>query len=161
MKPAHARAGLLVLTLAVALGPAVHAEETGRQWRASQIVGMRVQSPAGELLAEVKDIVMDSKGVATHLVLSYGGTLGAGAKLLAVPWSAATAMVDGDRLLVSRSRLMAAPTFADGKWPDLASGSWSLDADRYWQTPDPSLQTDTTRDAEVSPHRSRARPQRD
>jgi sporulation protein YlmC with PRC-barrel domain len=126
--------------------------------RATQIVGMDVESVTGESLAQVKDIILDSKGVATHLVLSYGGTLGVGATLLAVPWSAATAMMDGHRIVMSRVRLLAAPTFADSRWPDLAQPGWSAAADRYWQATD----TRSRSGAEVDDtHRSRQRPERD
>jgi sporulation protein YlmC with PRC-barrel domain len=125
--------------------------------RATQIVGMSVESVTGESLAQVKDVILDSRGMATHLVLSYGGTLGVGAKLVAVPWSAVSATMDGHRIVMSRLRLLAAPTFAGGEWPDLTRAGWSAAADRYWQAEDAR-----PRSAEVDDtHRSRQRPERD
>jgi sporulation protein YlmC with PRC-barrel domain len=125
--------------------------------RATQLVGMSVESVTGESLGQVKDIILDSRGSATHLVLSYGGTLGVGAKLVAVPWSAVSGMMDGHRIVMSRVRLLAAPTLAESDWPDLAHTGWSAAADRYWQAEDTR-----PRSAEVDDtHRSRQRPERD
>jgi len=66
----------------------------------------------------------------------------------------------GDRIVMDRSRLQAAPTFEDNKWPDVASRGWSTAADTYWQS---ELRSATApADAETdSPDRSRRRRDRD
>lgn len=156
MKPR--RAPLAVALVALVLGSAVEAD-TVSGLRATQIVGMSVESMTGESLAQVKDIILDSKGLATHLVLSYGGTLGVGANLVAVPWSAATTMMDGHRIVMSRLKLLGAPTFSDSHWPDLSRPGWSAEADRYWESVD--NQELSSAPAEIDdPLRSRQRPER-
>lgn len=160
MKRQHARLAQLALAAVLGLGSVAHAgpPDSAAALRATQIIGMNVESVTGAPLAQVKDIVLNSKGVATHLVLSYGGALGVGEKLVAVPWSAATAMMDGHRIVMSRLQLLDAPTFADNQWPDLAHPGWSAAADRYWQ----SLNAATRSVAQVDDTlRSRQRPERD
>jgi hypothetical protein len=123
--------------------------------RASAVIGMPVQSFTGELIGEVKDIILDNNGTATHVVLTYGGAFGIGGKLVAVPWPAAAAMLSGSRLVVDRLRLQRAPTFPDNKWPDLANRGWSAEADRYWQGAS-SARAPSGNDVD-SPDRSRRR----
>jgi len=162
MKQRHARFARAALTAAVVLAAVARAAPQAAPpgWRATQLVGMSVESVTGEPLAQVRDIILDRKGVATHLVLAYGGTLGVGATLLAVPWSAATAVTDGKRLVLSRVRLLAAPTFEGGKWPDQTNPAWSAAVDRYWQGHDAARPTGAP-DAQIDTHRSRERPERD
>lgn len=160
MKPWRAHLAQTVLVVLLGLGGIAHAAppDSASALRATQIVGMSVESVTGETLGQVKDIVLNSKGAATHLVVSYGGALGVGATLVAVPWSQATAMMDGHRIVMSRLQLMNAPTFADNEWPDLSRPGWSAAADRYWR----SLGAASNSMAEVDTTlRSRERPERD
>lgn len=106
---------------------------SGERRRGTKIIGMNVQTEAGESLGTVKDIVLDDQGKLTHLIVSHGGTLGFGNKLTAVPWDHARSMLSGQNLVLKKERLQSAPSFEEGSWPDLASASWSMSADRYWQ----------------------------
>lgn len=106
---------------------------SGERRRGTNIIGMNVQTQAGESLGTVKDIVLDDQGKLTHVIVSHGGTLGFGNKLTAVPWDHARSMMSGRNLVLQKERLQSAPSFEEGRWPDLASASWSMSADRYWQ----------------------------
>src|SRR5262245_25714035 len=55
----------------------------------STFIGYRVINPVGEDLGKIEDIVidMDSRQIA-YAVLSFGGFLGFGDKLFAIPWEA-------------------------------------------------------------------------
>ncbi|HYR83191.1 MAG TPA: BON domain-containing protein [Terriglobia bacterium] len=57
-------------------------------WLASSLLGSRVRNSAGQSLGKIDDIVIDpSTGTILHVVLSYGGFLGIGRKLVSIPWS--------------------------------------------------------------------------
>jgi sporulation protein YlmC with PRC-barrel domain len=158
--------GVRILFMALGLAGtlcALAAEPTNTtvaEHRAAKIIGMTVQTPAGDSIGAVKDIILDNNGIATHMVVAYGGALGVGSKLAAVPWSTAVSLMKGSRIVVDRSRLERAPTFEDNKWPDVASRGWSAGADNYWQgeirsaIAPPEAETD-------SPDRSRRRRDRD
>jgi len=62
---------------------------------ASTLSGDTVRNAAGDDLGSVKEIMVDiPSGRVAYAVLSFGGFLGMGDKLFAVPWSALT--VDED-----------------------------------------------------------------
>jgi sporulation protein YlmC with PRC-barrel domain len=109
---------------------------------AGTLSGDRVRNSAGENLGKVHDIMIDvPTGRVAYAVLSFGGVLGVGNKLFAVPWSALT--VDEDEkefvLDIDKSRLENAPGFDKDNWPDMADPSWRsqvfdyYDADPYWE----------------------------
>lgn len=85
--------------------------------RAHQIVGMTVQSPGGERLGKVDDIVLNlAQERVAYAVVSVGGVLGVGDRTITVPWSAfqGTETVDGKRVLLldmTRDQLQRAPAF--------------------------------------------------
>jgi hypothetical protein len=158
MNLVKAGAGVLFAALGISAVVYVEAQEapkTPSPVRASAIIGMPVQSFTGELIGEVKDIILETNGTATHVVVSYGGAFGIGGKLVAMPWVAAAAMMSGNRLVVDRLRLQRAPTLPDNKWPDLANRGWSTEADRYWQSTS-SARAPSGTDVD-SPDRSRRR----
>ena len=58
---------------------------------ASSLMGDDVYNQQEEDLGDVKDFMMDMRtGKVAYAVLSFGGFLGMGEKLFAVPWSALT-----------------------------------------------------------------------
>ena len=62
--------------------------ERPNMWLASSLLGSRVRNNAGQSLGRIKDIVIDpATGKILHLVVSYGGFLGIGGKLVSIPWS--------------------------------------------------------------------------
>lgn len=68
-----------------------------------------------------------TSGKVAYGVLSFGGVLGMGNKLFAVPWDALT--VDGEDkclvLNVSKERLKDAPGFDKDHWPDFAEPAFA------------------------------------
>src|SRR5690349_23137129 len=67
--------------------------ETGRlqrthgAWRSSEIVGTAVYNDHDERIGSVDDLLVGQDGKISETVLSVGGFLGLGAKLVAVPYS--------------------------------------------------------------------------
>ena len=90
---------------------------------ATSVTGDAVTNLNGERLGRIEDIVLDlSSGRVAYAVLSFGGFLGIGDKLFAVPWGAMH--LDSDQkefvLDVSKETLEEAEGFDKSNWPDLA-----------------------------------------
>ncbi len=105
---------------------------------ASTLEGDRVVNPAGEDLGKVRDLAIDlTSGRVAYLVLSYGGVLGIGDKLFAVPWRAVR--IDEEEkafvLDIDKRRLELAPGFDKDHWPDMADPAWSADIERFYTIP--------------------------
>ena len=57
--------------------------------QATSVIGVDVQSPTKEDLGKIEDIMIDKlSGEVHYAVLSFGGILGIGDKLFALPWRA-------------------------------------------------------------------------
>jgi sporulation protein YlmC with PRC-barrel domain len=102
---------------------------------ASTLAGDRVRNSAQEDLGKVDEIMIDiPSGRVAYAVLSFGGILGMGNKLFAVPWSALK--VDEDEkcfiLDVNKKTLEGAPGFDKSQWPDMADTTWRAEVYRYY-----------------------------
>lgn len=100
--------------------------------RASRLIDMDVKDMNGREIGEVEDVIIDQNGQVTHALVSYGGTLGFGTKLTAVPWSMLTAKVQGDAIVMDKAQLEQAPTLDHNNLPNFASADWSSQFDQYW-----------------------------
>ncbi len=90
---------------------------------ASSMKGYDVRNRADEDLGTLDDIMIDlQSGKIAYGVLSFGGFLGMGNKLFAIPWSALTLDMDGKRFIleVEQKKLRDAPGFDKDDWPDMA-----------------------------------------
>lgn len=110
--------------------------KTGRRLlSASTIEGTPVQNQAGEDLGEINELMIDlEKGRIAYAVLSFGGFLGLGDKLFALPWEALAISVGGDFFIlnVPRERLEQAEGFDKDHWPDMADTSWGERLHTYY-----------------------------
>jgi len=108
---------------------------------ASTLTGDAVQNAAGESLGKVDEIMIDiASGKVAYAVLSFGGFLGMGNKLFALPWS--TLRVDEDQqhfvLDIDKTKLENAPGFDKEHWPDMLNTAWRNEiftyygAEPYW-----------------------------
>lgn len=94
--------------------------------RASKIIGTDVKNPKGENLGGIKDLVLDPEsGQVVYAVVSYGGVLGMGSKLFAIPWSVLRWTRDKDYYVLDMDKeaLKKAPGFDKKHWPD-SSNKW-------------------------------------
>jgi len=75
-------------------------------------------------------------GKVSYAVLSFGGFLGMGEKLFAVPWGALTLDTENKRFVlnVEKERLKNAPGFDQEKWPNMADQAWSNEIHTYYGT---------------------------
>jgi sporulation protein YlmC with PRC-barrel domain len=86
----------------------------GTDLRASELVGARVRNPAGDNLGEIEEIVIPSRDQDDMLVIvSVGGVLDVGDKLVALPYDDLRVSIDGDTFYFDRTeeQLKAAPAF--------------------------------------------------
>lgn len=117
----------------------VVAAGVGMNQRASQIMGMEVKNLDGKVLGSINDIVLDpATGKVRYLAVSYGGWLGLGDKLFAVPNQAFQWRKDDNQktylvLNLSEERLKSAPGFDQDHWPDFATDKqWRQKVDTYY-----------------------------
>jgi sporulation protein YlmC with PRC-barrel domain len=90
--------------------------------KASSFMGMSIQNLQKEKLGSVKDLVFDpDSGKISYAVLSVGGFLGVGDKLVAVPLKSLRPQ-PGEKYLVldmTKEELKNAPGLAKNDWPSL------------------------------------------
>lgn len=118
-----------------------HASDTVDETRyrrvmsASSLSGDRVRNTAGEDLGKVEDIVIDvPTGRVAYAVLSFGGFLGVGNKLFAIPWEALS-LNEQDKefvLNIDKQQLENAPGFDKDNWPDMANAAWGSQIYGYY-----------------------------
>jgi sporulation protein YlmC with PRC-barrel domain len=106
--------------------------------KASTFIGADVENPQGQNLGDIKDIVIErGSGRIAYAVVSFGGFLGLGEKLFAVPWGAFSkkAYKDTFVLAVDKERLQNAPGFEPNNWPQMASREWVTSLYTYYNVP--------------------------
>jgi sporulation protein YlmC with PRC-barrel domain len=102
---------------------------------ASSLAGDSVKNRHGEDLGAITEIMIDiPSGRVAYAVLSFGGFLGMGNKLFALPWSMLT--VDEDRKCfvvdIDKTTLENAPGFDKDQWPDMANPAWATKVHTYY-----------------------------
>ena len=101
--------------------------ERPRVLSASTLQGDKVENLAGEDLGKIEDFMIDlATGQIAYCVLSFGGFLGIGNKLFAVPWSALSLDLKDHAFIlnVNKEQLKNAPGFDKNKWPDMTDREW-------------------------------------
>jgi sporulation protein YlmC with PRC-barrel domain len=104
---------------------------------AETLVGNNVYNARAEDLGEIKEIMLDMRsGRVSYAVLAFGGFLGMGEKLFAVPWDALKLDTENKRFVldVEKSRLASAPGFDPSHWPDMADTTWERSIHDYYGT---------------------------
>jgi sporulation protein YlmC with PRC-barrel domain len=103
---------------------------------ASTLNGDTVCNAQGEDLGEIREIMLDTEtGRVAYAVMSFGGFLGMGDKLFAVPWAALRLNPNTQRFVldVDRERLERAPGFDKAKWPMMADLAWAAEIHSYYR----------------------------
>jgi sporulation protein YlmC with PRC-barrel domain len=104
---------------------------------ASKLAGGVVKNTDGETLGDIKEIMIDtSTGRVAYAVLSFGGFLGMGDKLFALPWNALQSHQTEPSAFVlnaNKERLQAAPGFDKNNWPNFADRKWGSTIHDYYQ----------------------------
>ena len=103
--------------------------------KASSMIGTDVINPKGDNLGDIKEVVIDPhSGKTAYVVVSFGGFLGMGEKLFAIPFSAFEYDVNKSKYVldVSKERLTAAPGFDADHWPTMSEEKWNRDVYKYY-----------------------------
>jgi sporulation protein YlmC with PRC-barrel domain len=104
---------------------------------ADTLLGNDVVNAQEEDLGDIKEIMLDMRtGRVSYAVLSFGGFLGMGEKLFAVPWSALKLDTVHKRFVLdaSKDRLESAPGFDKNDWPDMADTAWEKGVHDFYGT---------------------------
>jgi sporulation protein YlmC with PRC-barrel domain len=102
---------------------------------ATTLIGDPVVNPRGEDLGKIEDFVIDPKtGRVDFAVLSFGGFLGVGDKLFAVPLEAMKMSPEEKRFIldVDKERLKQAPGFDKNHWPDITDRAFGTRVYNYY-----------------------------
>lgn len=108
---------------------------SGAVVRASQLMGANIHNNEGKSVGEINDVVLDARtGKVQYVAVSYGGFMGLGDKLFAVPFKAFQVKQNpndpndpGDLALilnVTPEKLKGAQGFDKDHWPDFANTAW-------------------------------------
>ena len=108
----------------------------------SAVIGDSIVNRAGESLGKIEELMLDlEKGRVAYAVLSFGGFMGMGEKLFAVPFEALK--LDAARehftLDVDKAKLKNAPGFDRNNPPQASDRTWGAEVYKfygykpYWQ----------------------------
>jgi sporulation protein YlmC with PRC-barrel domain len=107
-----------------------------RGWqKATDLTGKKVTNDANEDLGKIEDIVVDANsGRILYGVLSFGGVLGMGDKLFAIPWQSLPLAGDAKAFVlnVEKDRLKSASSFDKKQWPNFADEHFSTTTFQYY-----------------------------
>jgi hypothetical protein len=105
---------------------------------ANTLLGNDVYNKADEDLGDIKEFMIDmATGKVAYAVLSFGGLLGMGDKLFAVPWPALALDTVNKRftLDVAKDVLKNAPGFDQQNWPSMSDKTWARGVHTFYGTP--------------------------
>lgn len=96
-----------------------------------------VKNSQGERIGKVEDYMLDlERGCVAYAVLSFGGVMGMGDKLFAIPWDSMTLDTENHNFVldVAKERLEDAPGFDKNNWPmtEQNEGAYRSQVDEYW-----------------------------
>lgn len=102
---------------------------------ASTMIGTEVRNPQGESLGKIEEIMLDlNVGRVAYAVLSFGGFLGMGDKLFAVPWAALEVDHVNEQVVLDadKERLENAPGFDKDNWSKTPNAQWYHEIYEYY-----------------------------
>lgn len=102
---------------------------------ADTLTGERVVNRRKEDLGTIQHLMIDvEKGRIAYAVLSFGGFLGMGDKLFAIPWNALALDTEERQFIldVDKKLLERAPGFDKAHWPDMADRAWGAEVSTYY-----------------------------
>ncbi|MCO6047963.1 PRC-barrel domain-containing protein [Aeoliella sp. ICT_H6.2] len=109
--------------------------------RASNVIGHNIVNPQGDDVGEINDLVLDpTNGQIRYAAVTYGGFVGIGDKLFAVPWQAFQCRPDSENsgefivtLDVTQQQLEGAEGFDQDNWPNFADPNFTQDIDKRYR----------------------------
>ncbi|SLN73815.1 PRC-barrel domain-containing protein [Oceanibacterium hippocampi] len=113
---------------------AVPVAQMSGQLRADKLLGADVRGVNNETIGEVTDIILDPTGKPGYAVISYGGFLGLGEEVSAVPFDRMKVSKQGSvfYLAMTEEQLEQAPRFERGKFDWIQDENWRKKNDSYY-----------------------------
>jgi sporulation protein YlmC with PRC-barrel domain len=102
---------------------------------ATTLIGDEVRNNNGETLGKLEEIMIDlDEGRVAYAVLSFGGFLGVGDKLFAIPWEALMVDTQNKEIVfdVEKETLEQAPGFDKDNWPQTIDREWLVEVYTYY-----------------------------
>lgn len=133
----------LIISLLIAvvlIGTGAEARDKTGVLKASNVIGMKVESTEGKSLGKIKDLVLDpDEGDVQYAVLDFGGFLGIKDKYFVVPWEVIHFTPNGKKILldVSKRDLKNAPGFDKNHWPDFSDEQQQVTIYEFYEVPLP------------------------
>ncbi len=110
-----------------------------RPLRVSEIQGMTVLTAQGQKIGKIDELVIGTDGMVKYAILSHGGVLGIGDRLIPIPWKAVKQGKDEKTLIVniSKESLEKAPSFDPKEWPNFTEPDWRKRVEVHYELPEP------------------------
>jgi sporulation protein YlmC with PRC-barrel domain len=94
-------------------------------WKASELIGLAVYNNGDEEKGKIKDLMLGPNGQVEYAAVSFGGFLGMGNKLFAVPWDAIHLewkdnKIHHAKVDVSEDSIKQRQGFDENHWPERA-----------------------------------------
>jgi sporulation protein YlmC with PRC-barrel domain len=102
---------------------------------ATSLIQDKVVNLSGQDIGRIEELMIDvTTGRVAYAVMSFGGFMGIGNKLFALPWSAITVDEAKKRFVVNvtRESLDQMPGFDKDHWPDLGDLEYATGVYRQW-----------------------------
>jgi uncharacterized protein YrrD len=99
------------------------------------MIGDSVRNETGEDLGKLEELMLDlNSGRIAYAVLSFGGVLGLGDKLFAIPWEAFRLDPENEEFILSvdKEMLKDAPGFDKDDWPQTVEHDWLVGVYDYY-----------------------------
>lgn len=110
---------------------------------ATSLVGDSIENSEGDDLGSVNDLMINLlNGQVEYVVVEFGGVLGVGEKLFAIPFSEFTVNEEREVLILDRSSdyLKNSPGFDKDHWPDTNDhDAYFENVGNYYQTATPGF----------------------
>jgi PRC-barrel domain len=108
--------------------------------KSSELVGLSVRTVKDEEKGKIKDLMIGHDGRVVYAAVSFGGFLGVGDKLFAVPFEAIHVVKNGDkiefaRIDVTEETIKNRQGFNQDRWPDQADQSFLTGSQRNAERP--------------------------
>lgn len=101
----------------------------------AEVIGREVRNKNKENLGKVEELVLDKiSGNVRYVVLSFGGFLGMGDKLFALPWKQLEYSPEDKAFIISltKEKLERAPGFDKNNWPDMADPTYEKSISAFY-----------------------------
>jgi PRC-barrel domain protein len=101
------------------------ASAAGGDWRASKLIGQTIRNAANESIGDINDLIVDTSGKVSAVIVGVGGFLGIGEKNVSLPFEKLSFSRDANNAIMvtasaTKDSLQSAPEY---QFPDERGGA--------------------------------------